>query len=385
MDRLFTPLQQLLITWVLILIAGWLTLNAVSYFGELISIMVTAGLLAFLMNYLVARLRFVMSRPLAATLVYLLSGVVFVLICITIAPPVLSQAQQLITNLPNLITSGQRQLAELQAWSDTHQIQFAIPMLQQQLLSKLQERAETIATRGVGLLLGTFNWVLDLILILVISFYMLLDGERLWKGITSFFAPPIRDFLSESFRRNLQRFFSGQLLLGLFMAVTLSLAFWWLHVPFFLVFAIFIGVMEVIPFVGATLGIVTVGILVAFINWWLAVQVIGVAIVVQQIKDNLLTPRVLGNLTGLSPAIVLPTLLLGGQVGGLLGVILAIPLTGMVKTIAELLLDPTLPPQTGSFFVNPMNSEKPVSNLQCDLDPDTCQEERVANQSSVEA
>ncbi len=134
------------------------------------------------------------------------------------------------------------------------------------------------------------------------------------------------------------------------MAVTLSLVFWWLHVPFFLVFAIFIGLMEVIPFIGATLGIITVGILVAFIDWWLAVQVVGAAIVVQQVKDNLVAPRLLGNLTGLSPAIVLPALLLGAKVGGLLGVILAIPLTGMVKTIVELLIDPTLPPQTGSFL-----------------------------------
>lgn len=374
MDRLFTPLQQLLITWVLILISGWLTLNALSYFSELISIIVTAGLIAFVLNYPVARLHPVLPRGLAAGLVYLLAGTAVGLLGVTIAPPVLNQAQQLITNLPELINSGQQQLVDLQAWGRAHQIRFSVP-LQQQLLTQLQERSEAIATRGIGLLLGTFNWVVDLILILVISFYMLLDGARLWKGVTSGFSPPIRDFLTESFRRNLQRFFSGQLLLGLFMAVTLSLVFWWLHVPFFLVFAIFIGAMEVIPFIGATLGIITVGVVVAFIDWWLAVEVVGAAIAIQQIKDNLLAPRVLGNLTGLSPAIVLAALLMGGRVGGLLGVILAIPLAGMVKTIVEVLLDPTLPPQTGSFFVNPLDAEQPETSLQCIIDPDACEPE----------
>lgn len=370
MNRLFTPLQQLLITWVLILITGWLSLSALRYFSELISILVTAGLIAFVLNYPVAKLQIVLPRSLAAGLVYLFAGVAVGLLGVTIAPPVFYQAQQLVTNLPNLIASGQKQLIELQNWSKAHHINFAVP-LQQQLLSQLQERSETIATRGVGLLLGTFNWVLDLILILVISFYMLLDGERLWNSATSFFSPPIRDFLTESFRKNLQRFFSGQLLLGLFMAAGLSLLFWWLRVPFFLVFALFIGLMEIIPFIGATLGIVTVGVLVTFIDWWLAVQVVGVSIALQQVKDNLLAPRILGNLTGLSPAIVLAALLMGGRVGGLLGVILAIPLAGMVKTIVELLLDPTLPPQTGSFFINPMDAEEPDPVLQCPIEPET--------------
>jgi predicted PurR-regulated permease PerM len=374
MDRLFTPLQRLLITWALILTTGWMTLNALRYLSELISILVTAGLIAFLLNYLVARLHTFMPRGLAAGLVYLFAGALVGLVGVTIAPPVLTQAQQLITDLPSLIASGQQQLVELQTWSQ-NQIRFAIPLLQEQILTELQGQAETIASSGVGLLLGTFNWVLDLILILVISFYMLLDGERLWDGVTSFFAPPIQDYLTDSFRRNLQRFFSGQLLLGLFMAVTLSLAFWWLRVPFFLVFATFIGLMEVIPFIGATLGIVIVGLVVAFINWWLAVQVVGVAIALQQIKDNLLAPRILGNLTGLSPTIVLPALFLGGKVGGLLGIILAIPLAGMVKTIAELLLDPTLPPQTGTFFVNPLDPDEPDTKLECIIDPEACKEE----------
>ncbi|MBD2057182.1 AI-2E family transporter [Oculatella sp. FACHB-28] len=373
MDRLFTPLQRLLITWALILITGWMTLNALRYFSELISILVTAGLIAFLLNYLVARLHTLMPRGLAAGLVYLLAGAAVGLIGVTIAPPVLTQAQQLIVDSPELIASGQQQLEGLQNWSKVHQIRFAIPLLQEQLLTELQGQAETIASSGVGLLLGTFNWVVDLILILVISFYMLLDGERLWNGVTSFFAPPIQEYLTDSFRRNLQRFFSGQLLLGLFMAVTLSLSFWWLRVPFFLVFATFIGLMEVIPFIGATLGIVVVGLVVAFIDWWLAVQVVGTAIALQQVKDNLLAPRILGNLTGLSPTIVLPALLVGGKVGGLLGVILAIPLAGMVKTIAELLLDPTLPPQTGAFFVNPLDPDEPNTKLECILDPEACE------------
>lgn len=357
MNRVFSPVQQFLITWLLILVTGWVTLNALSYVGELISILLTASLIAFLLNYAVAAVRPFLPRTWAAVLVYLVAAFVVVIIALTLVPPVFNQGRQLVANLPTLLGEGQDRLTSFQNWSVAHNLPFDVRILASQLLARVQTEAEAIASTGLGLVVGTFNWFLDLILILVISFYMLIDGERVWRGLTGLFSPRIRDGLTQSLQRNLKRFFTGQLLLGLFMAITLTLAFWALRVPFFLLFAVFIGLMEVIPFVGATLGIATVVSVVAFIDWWLALEVLGVAIALQQVKDNLVAPRIMGNLTGLSPVIIFVSLLLGAKVGGLLGVILAIPLTGVVKSLAEIVLDPTLPPQTGAFFHNPLDKD----------------------------
>lgn len=370
MNQFFSPLQRSLLTWLLILLTGWATLNALSYVGELISILVTAGLIAFLLNFAVARLARLMSRGLAATLVYLGAGLLVVVLGLTLVPPVFSQGRQLLANLPVLLESGQEQLSEFQIWSADHNLPFDVRLIGTQLLGQIQTQAQAIASKSLGLVVGTFNWVLDLILILVISFYMLLDGDRLWQGLISLFSPPIREHLTESLQRNLKRFVSGQLLLGLFMAVVLAVAFWLLRVPFFLFFAVFIGVLEVIPFIGATLGIASVSIIVAFIDWWLALQVLGVAIAVQQVKDNLVAPRILGNLTGLSPVVIFTALLIGARVGGLLGVILAIPLTGVVKSFTEIVSDPSLPPQTGSFFSNPLTEAEIVAMPKPEESPD---------------
>lgn len=353
MNRIFSPVQQFLLTWLLILVTGWMTLFALSYVGELISILLTAALIAFLLNYAVVVVRPFLPRSIAAIFVYLVAAVAVVLIALTLAPPVFNQGRQLVTNLPSLLEEGQGQLSSFQDWSMAHNLPFDVRILASQLLARVQAQAEAIASTGLGLVVGTFNWFLDLILVLVISFYMLIDGERVWRSLTSIFSPRIRDGLTQSLQRNLQRFVSGQLLLGIFMAISLTLAFLALKVPFFLLFAVFIGLMEVIPFVGATLGIATVVIIVAFIDWWMALQVLAVAIAIQQVKDNLIAPRIMGNLTGLSPVIIFVSLLLGAKVGGLLGVILAIPLTGVAKSLAEITLDPTLPPQTGEFFHNP--------------------------------
>lgn len=353
MNQIFTPVQQFLITWLLMLVTGWVMLLALSYVGELISILLTAALIAFLLNYAVAAVRPFLPRSIAAVLVYLVAAVAVVLIALTLAPPVFNQGRQLVTNFPSLLEESQGQLASFQNWSVAHNLPFDVRILASQLLARVQAQAEAIASTGLGLVVGTFNWFLDLILVLVISFYMLVDGERVWRSLTSIFSQKIRDGLTQSLQRNLQRFVSGQLLLGIFMAISLTLAFLALKVPFFLLFSVFIGLMEIIPFVGATLGITAVVSIVAFIDWWLALEVLAAAIAIQQVKDNLIAPRIMGNLTGLSPVIIFVSLLLGAKVGGLLGVILAIPLTGVVKSLAEITLDPTLPPQTGAFFHNP--------------------------------
>ena len=357
MNRVFSPIQQLLITWLLILVTGWIALKAISYMGELLSIVITAALIAFLLNYAVAGLRPFLPRTIAAGLVYLMAGFVVVIAALTLLPLVFNQARQLVTNFPSLLDSAQEQLNTFQAWSLQYNLPFDIQLLVSLLFDRLQTGAEAIASRSLGLVVGTFNWVLDAIFIVVLSFYMLIDGERVWGSITSIFSRQIRAGLTAALKRNLQRFVSGQLLLGLFMAVTLTVAFWTLRVPFFLLFAVFIGLMEIIPFIGATLGIAAVAVVVAFIDWWLALQVLAVAVALQQVKDNLVAPRIMGNLTGLSPVIIFVSLLLGAQLGGFLGVILAIPLTGVVKSLAETVLDPTLPPQTGEFFHNPFEHD----------------------------
>ncbi|VXD23919.1 conserved membrane hypothetical protein [Planktothrix serta PCC 8927] len=360
----FSPLQSRLLTSLLILVVGWLSFLFLGYVGELISILVTSGLIAFLLNYAVAKLERFIPRGIAAALVYLIAILSFVIIALTLFPPVFNQGRQLITRLPELIESGRQQLAEFQLWSVERKLPFDVGILQQQLLSRIQSTIEPILTGSLGLVLGTFNWFFDLIFILVIAFYMLLDGERLWKLLITILSPQIREVLTFSLERNLKKFVLGQTLQGIFMAATLTVAFLMLKVPYFLLFAVVIGLLEIIPFVGATLGIGSVTLIVAFIDWWMALQVLAVAVSIQQVKDNIIAPRIMGDLTGLSPVVIFSALLLGGKVAGLLGFILAIPIAGVVKSIIEVVVDPTLPPQTGSFFYNPLDPDADLTSTE---------------------
>jgi predicted PurR-regulated permease PerM len=165
----------------------------------------------------------------------------------------------------------------------------------------------------------------------VLSVYMLLYGDRLWTGIVNILPDRIAIPLSESLRLNFQNFFISQLILGTFMICTLIPIFFFLDVPFGLSFAIFIGAAELIPFIGASLGIGLVTILIMLKNFALGFSVLIAALIVQQIKDNLLAPKLMGEFIGLNPISILICLLTGGQIAGLLGVIVSVPIAGTIK------------------------------------------------------
>jgi predicted PurR-regulated permease PerM len=115
------------------------------------------------------------------------------------------------------------------------------------------------------------------------------------------------------------------------MGTTLTAIFLILEVPFALLFALLIGVAELIPFIGATLGIALVTILVMLNSFWLGIRVAVAAVVMQQIKDNILAPRLMGEFIGLNPILIFIALLLGGQIAGVFGVIVAVPIAGTIK------------------------------------------------------
>jgi predicted PurR-regulated permease PerM len=115
------------------------------------------------------------------------------------------------------------------------------------------------------------------------------------------------------------------------MASALIPAFLWLKVPFGLLFGLTIGIMALIPY-GGSVGIALTTLLVALQDFSMGMRVLIAAVIVQQILENLIAPRILGSFTGLNPVWLLLSVLTGARVGGLLGVILAVPSAVVIKT-----------------------------------------------------
>ncbi len=310
----------------------WILGVVFHYFQHLITVLVISAILAFLLNYPVRIIeRFYRSRSQAVIVVLLFTLALLVVLGITLVPIVINQTSELLNNIPAWLDASNDNLDRLYTWTKVRRLPIDIKAISKSINTRIESQVQVLATQVVGFALGTLSGLLDTVLVFVLAFYMLLYGKSLWQGTVNLLPPQIGLPFSESLRLNFQNFFISQILLGLFMVATLTPIFLTLQVPFALLFALLIGIAELIPFIGATLGIGLVTILVMLNSFWLAIRVAIAAIVMQQIKDNLLAPRLMGEFIGLNPILIFIALLVGGQIAGVLGVIIAVPVAGTIK------------------------------------------------------
>ncbi|HEY9846669.1 MAG TPA: AI-2E family transporter, partial [Candidatus Caenarcaniphilales bacterium] len=280
----------------------WILSQVFRYFEHLITVVIIAAILAFLLNYLVQFFeRARLSRPQAVGLVLLVSITLLVILGITLVPIVIQQVTQLLQGIPDWLEASRQNLEWFVRFDRAYGLRLDLARLSDQLNARVESQVQSLLSQIPGIAIVTLSRFLDAILIVVVAFYMLLYGDRLWQGLINLLPPRIGVAVSTSLRLNFQKFFISQLLLGLFMVITLTPFFLILKLGFGLLFALLIGAAELIPFIGATLGIGLVTLLVMLQDFWLGLQVAFIAIVMQQIKDNLIAPRLIGNFIGLNP------------------------------------------------------------------------------------
>lgn len=314
----------------------WVLSQAFRYFEHLFTVLTLAALLAFLLNYPVKFFeRSYITRSQAVIVVLLVSLAFLVFVGLILVPVVTDQTIQLLNNIPTWLETSQDNLERLDNLARARRLPLDLTGFSNRISVRIENQVQALAGQAVGVALGTLSGLIDTVFVIVLAFYMLIYGDRLWQGLINLLPPQIGLPLSASLRLNFQNFFITQLLLGLFMFVTLTPSFLVLKVPFALLFALLIGVAELIPFIGATLGIGLVTILVFLQNWWLAIQVAMAAIFMQQIKDNVLAPRMMGNFTGLNPIWIFVALLMGVEIAGLLGALVAVPIAGTIKSTID--------------------------------------------------
>ena len=310
----------------------WLLSQFFRYFEHLITVLIVSAILAFLLNYPVRSLvRFYRSRSQAVIVVLLLALTILVILGITLVPILINQTAELLNKIPDWLEASNTNFDRLHTWTKQRNLPIDFKGVTSRLNANIESQVQVLATQVLGFALGTLSGLLDTVLVVVLAFYMLVYGARLWQGLISLLPPQIGLPFSEALRLNFQNFLISQLLLGLFMFITLALIFIVLKVPFALLFAMLIGIAQLIPFIGAALGIGLVIILVMLNSFWLAIRVAIAAFIMQQIKDNLLAPRLMGEFIGLNPLLIFVALLIGAKIAGILGVIIAVPVAGTIK------------------------------------------------------
>lgn len=336
--------------------------QALSTFSHVLWPLAVAGILALMLRpaarYLEQRGN--LSPPLAVTVLY--AAVVTVLGVVSwLTIPVLVQQ----------IGDGLRSLPELfeRAWSalenrfpetaEKGQNLLDFEKLEESLSLLMESGQEWLSTVGHltvsagARLWGVVSLITGLAIIPIYLFFFLQSDKEPTSGLNkhlSFLPDGIREdliFLIREFIAIVISFFRGQVLIGLIMAVLLAIGFSVLGLKFSLIIGLTLGILNIIPYLGTILGFVITIPLALFQpdgGVWLALSVGGVFVVVQAFESWFLTPRIMGQRTGLHPVVIIIAIFFWGTaLGGILGMVLAIPLTAFFVIFWRLLRQKYLP------------------------------------------
>lgn len=264
-------------------------------------------------------------------LIALLGGVVSL-----IGPIVQQQFKRLIENIPVMIAAIQDTISY---WQQNQQL---IPEFAKDAASDIGSRLQGMAT-ATGAYIGSFlsnvfSFVFALVVVPFILFYLLKDQEKVMPGILRFFPKSkeseIRQVLGDM-DRALGSYIQGQLFVSTCVGVMLLIGYILIGLDYALLLSLFAMVMNVIPFLGPFLATVPAIIVGWFQDPIMVLYVLIVMVVAQQIESNFISPLVMGRVLNIHPLTIILLILVGGNLAGVLGMILIIPTYAVLKVVAQ--------------------------------------------------
>jgi predicted PurR-regulated permease PerM len=313
----FLYLAWHVITWILIALFLALALNPAVEFFE----------------------RHGLKRGLASAVVFLLALGAFAGLASLLIPPLVEQVTDFIDAVPGFvddITAGRGPLGFLQE--------------DYQIVDKVEEAIQTrgagevlgITAAGIAIAQGVITGVVGAVAIAFITFFMLLEGPRLVERFLGFLpegARPRWERVGRDIYRTVGGYVTGNLFISLIAGVASAIVLFALGSDYAVALAVLVAVLDLVPLAGATLAAIIVS-TVAFIElgWVRGVILIVFFVVYQQLENHVLQPIIYGRTVQLSPLIVLVAVLIGAELVGILGALAAIPVAGIVQSIARELL-----------------------------------------------
>ena len=318
-------------------------LLALYVFRQLLPPIILAFVLAYILKPLADYLqqRSGMPRLAAVILVFVVLLLVFSLVPATVVPYVVNQINRLNLNLQQLIADIAEILSQpIVLLNFSFNLQDVVGDLQ----TAIQDLLQPFASQTINLLFNVASSLLWVISILIISFYLVKDADRL-RAALDHLAPPgyaeeLRR-LREEINQVWKAFFRGQVVLGVIVGLIVWISMTIIGLPNAALMGLLAGLLEVIPTFGPVLATIP-ALLIAFFwgstylplsNFWFGVLVLGIYLVIQQTENAYLVPRIMGRRMQIHPVMIFVGALAGGLLAGALGVLLAAPVIGTVRIL----------------------------------------------------
>jgi len=325
-------------------LALWVVARAA---GPVLLIFIAAAIVALILNPLVTFFqRGLRYRGLAVAAVYVAFFAFLGVAGYLAANPIATQADHFQKDVPHIINSANDNLAQMQDWLDRKGINLEVKKQGESALQTLQEKVvggtNDIVSFGGDLVKTIVTAGFALILVFILSIYMLIYGERIGEFVRSVM-PPGDGSQEDDYPTRVQRavagYVRGQLLFSIAMGTGAGLglyAFGLLGIfpdgkSYAFAFGIFFGLMEMVPFVGPFLGALPPVLVALFQDPLTALWVALLFLALQQLEGHVVAPNVFGHTLRINPLFVIFSLLVGGEVAGFVGALLALPIAAIVR------------------------------------------------------
>lgn len=314
-----------------------------TFFTTLFAPILIAGFLYYLLNPLVNLLmKMGVKRLFAILLIFVLLIGIIVLIFMSVIPNLVEQLVSLAKNIPGFISNMQDWLQ--QAADNATRFPLFKELDVDKYINNLDVSAGSIlqkslagVTNGLGSVIGKITTVvLLLITVPFILFYMLKDGDKLVPNVERLFPEKQRDNIKgllKQLNKTLSDYISGQAIECLFVGTFTFLGYLLIGVDYAFLFGVIAGLTNLIPYLGPYLGLAPALVYTFFDSPYKALLCIVIVLIVQQVDGNVIYPNVIGKSLNIHPLTIILILLVAGNLAGILGVFLGVPVYAILRTV----------------------------------------------------
>ena len=314
-------------------------------FRALIPPFAVAVLLAYIVKPIADRVerRLGSSRTMSVLLVYVVILVLIALVPVTVVPIAVERVARLSSELETL---SDQIIGFLSQPVHIMDYTFGLEQVVGDVDTALQSIVRPFASQTVGFFINLISSLLWVVSIFIISFYLVRDAARLRAFLDSIAPPGYTEELRglrEEINHVWKAFLRGQLVLGLVVGTLVWITMSIVGLPNAGLMALIAGLLEIVPTFGPVLATVPAlitallqgSVYLPLSNFWFALLVLGIYIIIQQTENAYLVPRIMGRRLQLHPLVIFLGVLAGGLVAGVVGVLLAAPVLGTLRVLAR--------------------------------------------------
>jgi predicted PurR-regulated permease PerM len=309
--------------------------------GGVLLTFLAAGVLAYALNPVVRRLEELrVPRVLAVIGVFLVLILVVVVTMLLIIIPAVGQVQILVRNPGDIVDQANALVQRVE--SLPYVGRYVAGLDQDRIMQLIESNAPSagqvanVATGVIGGVFGVFGALFNLLLLVLVSVYLLLEREKITRALLGAIPETVRDHSLELFyavERSLVKYLRGQIFLCAIMGLIGAAIMYFTVGKYALPIWAWVAATEIIPVIGAFLGAVPAVAIALFVpqgGFVQALIVAGLFLVAQQLEGNVLVPRIQGGSVGVHPLWVLFATLAGTALYGLIGAVLAVPVVAII-------------------------------------------------------